>query len=78
VTLVTVPYLTIIMDIGSWWATKYLDPTFAYIVIAGGALMGLSLAGQIFISLWDMWVVPLRGGASAPTSRKTVAHRPAT
>jgi len=56
VTLVVFPYLTIIADIGSWWATKYGDPLFAYIVILGGAFMGLSLAGQIFISLWEMWV----------------------
>jgi hypothetical protein len=56
VSLVVLPYVTIIMDIGSWWATKYLDPTFAYIVIAGGALMGLALASQILISLWEMWI----------------------
>jgi hypothetical protein len=59
VTLVVFPYLTIILDIGSWWLTKYYSPVFAYIVIIGGALMGLALAGQIFISLWDMWIAPL-------------------
>ena len=32
------------MDIGSWWFTKYLDPAFAYVVITGGACMGLALA----------------------------------
>jgi hypothetical protein len=60
VSLVVLPYVTIVMDIGSWWATKYLDPTFAYIVIAGGALMGLALAAQILLSLWEMWIEPLR------------------
>ena len=45
--LVVVPYLTILMDIGSWWFTKYLDPAFfAYVVVAGGACMGLALAAQ--------------------------------
>ena len=54
--LVVVPYLTIVMDIGSWWLTKYLDPAFfAYVVIAGGGGMGLALAAQILISLWEMW-----------------------
>jgi len=57
VILVVVPYLTILMDIGSWWFTKYIDPAFfAYVVIAGGACMGLALAAQIFISLWEMWI----------------------
>ena len=60
VTLVVLPYVTIIMDIGSWWATKYFSSTFAYTVIAGGALMGLALAAQILISLWDMWFAPLK------------------
>jgi hypothetical protein len=60
VSLVVLPYITIVMDIGSWWATKYFSPIFAYIVIGGGALMGLALAAQILISLWEMWIDPLR------------------
>jgi len=31
-------------------------------VIAGGALMGVALAAQILISLWEMWVAPLKHG----------------
>ena len=61
VSLVVVPYLSILMDIGSWWLTKYLDPAFfAYVVIAGGACMGLALAAQILIALWEMWIEPLK------------------
>lgn len=56
VTLVVLPYITIILDIGSWWLTKYFDPAFAYVVLIGGAGMGLALAAQIFISLWEMWI----------------------
>ena len=52
--LVTIPFLAIWLDIGSWWFTKH-DPIFAYIVIGGGVLMGLSLALQIGLSLYDMW-----------------------
>jgi hypothetical protein len=59
VIVLVVPYLAIIMDIGSWWATKYYDPVFAYIVLIGGAFMGLAMACQILVSLWDMWVAPL-------------------
>jgi hypothetical protein len=65
VTVLVVPYLAIIMDIGSWWATKYYDPVFAYIVIIGGAFMGLAMACQILVSLWDMWIVPLTASARA-------------
>ena len=57
VSLVVVPYLAILMDIGSWWFTKYLDPAFfSYVVVAGGACMGLALAMQILIVLWEMWI----------------------
>ena len=53
--LVAIPFVSIWMDIGSWWFTK-IQPIFAYTVIAGGALMGLALAAQIFISLYEMWL----------------------
>lgn len=53
--VVSVPYLAMWADIGSWWITKY-DPVFAWIVISGGTLMGLALAVQIFYSLWEMWI----------------------
>jgi hypothetical protein len=57
--VLVVPYLAIITDIGSWWATKYYDPVFAYTVIIGGAFMGLAMACQILVSLWDMWIAPV-------------------
>lgn len=61
VALVVFPYLTIILDIGSWWLTKYFAPAFAYVVIIGGAGMGLALAAQIFVSLWEMWIDSVTG-----------------
>jgi len=65
VAVLVVPYLAIIMDIGSWWATKYYDPVFAYIVLIGGAFMGLAMACQILVSLWDMWIAPLTASIRA-------------
>jgi hypothetical protein len=53
--LIVTPYVAIIADIGSWWATKW-QALFAIVVVVGGGLMGLSLAGQILVSLWDMWL----------------------
>jgi len=58
VTMLTVPYAAILADIGSWWATKYYNPLFAWIVIIGGAFMGAALACQILVSLWEMWIAP--------------------
>jgi hypothetical protein len=66
VTVVVIPYLAIIMDIGSWWATKYFNPVFAYVVLIGGALMGLAMACQILVSLWDMWIGSLNLLAGRP------------
>ena len=52
--LIAIPFVAIWLDIGSWWFTKYA-PVFAYMAIIGGAFMGLSLAGQLVISLYEMW-----------------------
>jgi hypothetical protein len=65
VAVIVIPYLAITMDIGSWWATKYYDPVFAYIVLIGGAFMGLAMACQILVSLWDMWIAPLTASVRA-------------
>jgi len=55
VLVIVVPYVSIWADIGSWWITKY-QPGFAYAVLIGGGLMGVALAAQILISIWEMWV----------------------
>ena len=77
VSLVVVPYLTILMDIGSWWLTKYLDPAvFSYVVVVGGACMGLALAAQILIGLWEMWIEPLETVLRALGSRAVALPTP--
>lgn len=52
--LIAIPFISIWIDIGSWWFIRF-KPIFAYTVIVGGALMGLSLISQIVISLWEIW-----------------------
>ena len=52
--IIILPYVTIWADIVAWWITKY-QPVFAYVVLIGGGFMGLALALQILISLWEMW-----------------------
>lgn len=53
--ILALPYFTIWADIGAWWVTKY-EPAFAWVVVVSGALMGLTLAAQILIPLWEMWL----------------------
>lgn len=69
VSLVVIPYLAILADIGSWWLTKF-EPVFGSVVVIGGAVMGLALAGQILISLWEMWAPILRARALAGAGRQ--------
>lgn len=52
--IIAAPFVAIIMDIASWWLTKVSTP-FAYVVVVGGALMGLSFALQWLVSIYQMW-----------------------
>jgi hypothetical protein len=38
----------------SWFITKAI-PEFAYVVVASGALMGISMGAQILLSVYQMW-----------------------
>ncbi|MDX8393938.1 MAG: hypothetical protein R8K21_05050 [Mariprofundales bacterium] len=51
---VVIPFLAILLDILSWYITKII-PEFSYVVVLSGALMGVSLAVQIFVSMYQMW-----------------------
>jgi len=51
---VAIPFITVLVDILSWYLTK-LSPNFAYLVIIAGALMGVSIMVQVIISLYQMW-----------------------
>jgi hypothetical protein len=52
--VVATPFVAIIVDIGSWYLTK-LHPAFAWVVIIGGGLMGLSFAFQWIVSMYQIW-----------------------
>ncbi|MDO9162774.1 MAG: hypothetical protein Q8N35_17720 [Methylococcaceae bacterium] len=53
--IVVIPFLSMLIDTLSWFITRN-NPSFAYVVVASGALMGLSMGAQIIISLYQMWV----------------------
>ncbi|MFQ5755893.1 MAG: SPW repeat protein [Acidiferrobacterales bacterium] len=56
--LLLLPFVVILVDISTWFVTKW-DPIYAYTIVASGALLGLAWAAQILISLYQMWLLPL-------------------
>ncbi|HUX39242.1 MAG TPA: hypothetical protein VMV44_15185 [Rectinemataceae bacterium] len=48
-------FLSILMDVGSWWLAKMVG-AFAPLVIVGGASLGLAFGLMIVLGLWDLWI----------------------
>ncbi|MCI0418236.1 MAG: hypothetical protein L0387_41440 [Acidobacteria bacterium] len=53
--LVTLPFVALISDFGARALTKYF-PSLVYVVMAMGALMGLSFAVMVLLPLYEMWL----------------------
>jgi len=53
-TVIALPFVSIVIDIGSWYLTK-INTAFAWAVIIGGGLMGLSFAIQWLVSMYQIW-----------------------
>ncbi|MDO9212385.1 MAG: hypothetical protein Q7U23_00965 [Methylococcales bacterium] len=51
---VVIPFAAMLLDVLSWFITKSI-PSFSYVVVASGALMGLSMGLQILVSAYQMW-----------------------
>jgi hypothetical protein len=51
---VVIPFAAMLLDVVSWFITKS-TPSFAYIVVYSGALMGISMGLQILVSIYQMW-----------------------
>ncbi len=56
--VVGVPFLGILLDIGSWYLTKFYQP-FAWVVVISGGFMGLSFAIEWVVSIYQMWFYQL-------------------
>ncbi len=56
-TVVAIPFVAMVIDILSWYVTTFI-PWFAYVVVFAGALLGLSMAIQILVRLYQMWFYP--------------------
>jgi hypothetical protein len=53
--IVALPFVALVLDIGSWYFTKIYHP-FAWVVMIGGALMGLAFAYMWVVSMYQMWL----------------------
>ncbi len=58
-TIIALPFVAVIIDVGSWYLTK-LNTAFAWMVIVGGALMGLSFAVEWIVSMYQIWFYKYR------------------
>jgi hypothetical protein len=70
-TVIVLPFLAIVIDIGSWYLTK-INTAFAWAVIIGGGLMGLSFATQWFVSMYQIWFYKYKHAAAEHAARPTV------
>jgi hypothetical protein len=57
--LILTPFLFLVLDVLSWWLTKWY-PNFALLTLIGGIGYALSVAAMLITSLYQMWIMPLR------------------
>lgn len=71
-TVVALPFLSIVLDVSSWYFTKVYHP-FGWAVMIGGGLMGLSFAYMWFVIMYQLWFsktptpVVQRDASNSPT-----------
>lgn len=62
--LIMIPFAFLIIDVLSWWLTK-LNPAFAWITIIGGYGYTMASTAMLFISLYQMWILPRKWAKKA-------------
>ncbi len=71
-TVVALPFISIAIDVGSWYMVKVYHP-FAWLTMASGAVMAMSFAFMWVVSMYQMWYgktpspVEQRAGGDMPT-----------
>lgn len=53
--LAPLPMLAVMLDIGSWWLARFVEP-FIYVIAAAGGIFGAAYALQILAILASMWL----------------------
>jgi hypothetical protein len=51
---IVLPFVAIVSDVSSWYFTKLFHP-FAWVVIGGGMVMGLSFAFMWVVTMYQLW-----------------------
>lgn len=72
--LIFTPFGFLIVDVVSWWLTKW-NPNFAWLVIIGGFGYVIASSVMILTSLYQMWVLPLRTLKSGKPEARARGHR---
>jgi hypothetical protein len=67
---IALPFVALVVDIGSWYFTKLFHP-FAWVVIGAGTVMGLSFAFMWAVSLYQLWFSP----TPAPVAQRVSTER---
>ncbi|MEA1987871.1 MAG: elongation factor-1 alpha [Pseudomonadota bacterium] len=67
--IIFVPFAFLILDIASWWLTK-MNPGFAWFVIIGGFGYSVAAGIMLFTSLYQMWIMPMKGQGSEENTWK--------
>ena len=62
--LITLPFLSALLDEGSGWLVRFGHPTFAYLKILGFLALQTSLAVLVGLSLWSVFAGSQRNYAS--------------
>ncbi len=60
--IISLPFFCLIFDVFSWWLTK-INPEFAWITMISGVSYALISAYVWCISMYQMWILPLKGKA---------------
>lgn len=55
-TLISVCWVALLLDVLSWWLTKYM-PGFAYVIVGAGAAMSGTAIAMSALALLDFWIV---------------------
>lgn len=55
--IVALPFVSIVLDIASWYFTKLYQP-FAWVVLIAGAVMGMCFAFMWVVTMYQMWFSP--------------------
>ena len=53
--VIALPFVSLVVDILSWYVTKVYHP-FAWVVMAAGGVTGMCFAFMWFVSMWQMWI----------------------